>query len=190
MSLFHKFPPKDDHVYLSLGIERWIFEAMAAGDEITNDSFSHLVEEGFCLVYPRTQVRERLPQLTEQVMEKIVDMRMAAEKAEGKPSAIRIGRSMGTAFAEWLAGLDGEQSCLYLAEFDVAKAHEYYWFHAASSIKEAVIMKGEYASKNIQTRMEAVLYGMGGKYNGDDGDAAHHDITTPEGREALKACGF
>jgi len=189
MSLFHNFPPKDDHLYLSLGIERCIFEALSDVD-ITQDAFAHIVEDSFCLVYARTRVRENLHELTERVLIKIAEMREAAEDAEAKPNNIRIGRSMGTAFAEWLASLDSERSCLYLADFNVALAHEYYWCHDASSIKEAVIMKGEHASKTIQTRMEAVLYGMGGKYNGDDGDAAHHDITTPEGREALKACGF
>lgn len=189
MALFHDHPPKNDHMFLSLGIERWIFETLSS-EEITHDNFARIVEEGFSQVHPRTNVREHLHNLTEIVMQKIVLMQAAAEKPPEKPSAIRIGKSMGTSFAEWLSGLDGEQSCLYLANFDMAKAAEYYWYHDANSIREAVILKGQYASKDIQTQMEAVLYGMGGKYKDDDGDAAHHDIATPEGREALKACGF
>ena len=189
MLILQKYPPRNKLLPLSFGIERAILDNLEALETITDDDIGNATKVAFQMVYPSFDVNQQLPQLVESVIERInaLNQEEPPKKSYGTPS-----KTLGTAYAEWVAMLDAERLCLYLAGWDPTKALQYYWEVESITLQEAIKLKAQHDSQLSLLQMEASLYGFGGKYKDDNsGEKANvHDLSTDEGIAALKSFGF
>lgn len=112
------------------------------------------------------------------------------DKDKGKPKT----RSFGTSFMEYLHTLKIDSAVLKMVNYDVTAATKLYCELDRDSVMRLV---AEYFSGKAEenlVRMEASMYGNGGKYQADKGSqkgaGKAHDISTPEGFAQLKSMGF
>jgi hypothetical protein len=101
-------------------------------------------------------------------------------------------RSFGTAYHEYLSNLMVDSRILRMVgyNFDVAKK-----IYCELDRDDAMKLVNEYMTGLLEEgllNMEAAMYGFGGKYKDDKGGskANVHDLTTDEGKKALKRLGF
>ena len=119
----------------------------------------------YALVYPVEVIKATAYQLVQRVIARITELQTPAEK----PKSRKQSKSFGTSFAEWMGSLSATESCLYLSDYDIEKALKYYWEEDFLLVQEAVKFKSGHESQITLTRLEASMYGFGGKYADDIG---------------------
>lgn len=190
MSVFQALPPVKKTLALSFGIERAIIQALSEMDEVTEPALQEAIRSGFGLVYSTKLVEENISALVTAVLSRIEYYR----NRDDTPKEIKISRSktLGTGYADWLSQLDGSQICLYLANYDPAKAYHMYWHDEIRWVEEAVRTRSKQDSELGVLRMEAVMYGMGGHYTGDTASSKGEtfDLNSGQGVDLLKQLGF
>lgn len=186
--MFQDYPSNTPRVCLSFGIERAILNDLQT--EVTNEQFENIVLNSYALVYPVEVIKATAYQLVQRVIARITELQTPHEKPKSK----RQSKSFGTSFAEWLGGLSATESCLYLADYDIAKALKYYWEEDFLIVQEAIKVKSACASQQSLIALEASMYGFGGKYADDSGGSNANetiiDLSDPSAKEALAAFGF
>jgi len=186
MQAFQDNPPSKSFIPLSFGVEKVILSNLLTKDEITDQAVYNSVVAGAACVHKGSCSKEDLDALSLRVAKRLTEFSQPKDKAQ----QIRFGKSLGTGYSDWLASLDSEQLCLYLADNNPEQAYRYYWHVDFEWVTEAVKLKAEHDSQILVGQMEAALYGFGGKYKDDDGEAAHHDLLSQDGAEALRQFGF
>jgi Arc/MetJ family transcription regulator len=191
MSNFQKFPPSQPRIGLSFGIESAIVSALNAEDEVTAEVFEKIVFESYAIIHPKELVEQLLPHLVQRVLTRIEELKDQEEK---KSSPGRRGRTFGSGYIEFISGMDSQVSCLYLANYDVDKALHYYWEEDYLLVQDAIQAKSGHESQITLTRLEASMYGFGGKYSDDaqgDTNTVHVDDMNPEDfQSAMAGFGF
>lgn len=187
MSIFQNYPIVNKQFPISLGIERYIINSIqqAVENEETGAPIYQIVNEAFCQVYTADKVSAQLPELVKLVISHIESL----NSQEGVTRKQHYTQSLGTQYAQWLSSLDSSQACLFLADYDIEKAKQWYWLAPTELVSTALKVKSEQLSQQVLANMEASMYGFGGKYS-DDGGGQGFDLCSSEGLDALKACGF
>jgi hypothetical protein len=187
--MFQDNPPKHQALALSFGIEKAIIHSLQTEEDITEAQLTQAVQNAFNLVYPDKLTAQHLPKLITSVLDRISSLQADKEKPN-KPT--RHSKSLGTRYAEWLSGLNAEQVCLYLSNYDVKQAEQLYWFTDIKAVQDAVTLKSQHDSHLALIAMEATLYGGGGKYQDDDSgeEIRQHDLDSASSMAALKQLGF
>ena len=111
------------------------------------------------------------------------------KKGEGS----RQQKTFSSAVTSWLLGLKGEQICLFVADFDVAKAKDLYFNTPRRLVEESFALKSEFLLERFRVEYEACLYGFGGSYKEDAGGPSEQiDLTADNdaGIQMLKSMGF
>lgn len=192
MSVFHLKPPNQTGFPLSLGIEKSIIELLSEHEQITDLILSESVRASFSKVYPGSQVTKILELLVKRVMERINRHKEVAEN-KPTPGPPTTGKSFGVSYANWVSDLDSSSLCLYLADYDIREAYRMYWFEDIDFVEQAIRTRSKQDNEAAVLNMEAVMYGMGGHYNGDgsgSGDGIDIDLSKGEGIDLLKGLGF
>lgn len=103
-------------------------------------------------------------------------------------------QSFGTSYMAYLRDLSVDSAILKMVNYDVTAATKLY---CELDREDVLKLVSEYFSGKDEAnlvKMEASLYGGGGKYKNDKGGkggpSVQHDISTPEGFANLKAMGF
>lgn len=131
-------------------------------------------------------IAERLRTMAEEVA--------AREEKPGKDRTLLFAD-----FSDWLNKIPTEAHCLYVANYDYEQARQLYCYLDIDTVKVIVAQKIEQSMKEKRVDFEAVLYGMGGKLEGDlapqDNDAEvtfdlRDDATQEDALRELKAMGF
>lgn len=172
---------------LSFGIEKEIIAKIAKVDDLTDEFFRQVVQESYVLIYPVEVVESYLDGLVSRVLSRIQELQTQEEKANNRG---RARKTFGSSYAEWLSELDATSSCLYLADYDITKALHYYWEEDYLIVQEAIRIKSGHESQITLTRMEASMYGFGGKYaddKGGDGNTVDLDSMAPDDIKAMMA---
>jgi hypothetical protein len=186
-TLFQQHPPKSATLPLSFGIEQALLDRLREQEAINEASLVEAILAAYLLVYPDALIKQHMQQLIDQVL-----ARLEALQKDDKPSAPlkQYGKTIGTNYSDWLSQLDSTGICLYLADYDIVKACDTYWRTDLRLVKEAVKLKGQQDSHKVLAHMEACMYGFGGRYSEDDGNAKNFDLNSSEGLDALRSVGF
>jgi hypothetical protein len=115
-----------------------------------------------------------------------------------KASETKVSKkSFGTSYDEYLQRLTLDSTVLRMVGYDVDAARRIY---CEMDRDDAMKLIGEYVTGLMEEgllRLEASMYGFGGKYKEDkggpssgEGQTKHHDLTTDEGKAALRRLGF
>lgn len=187
MSLFQNYPPVRSRINLSFGIEKALLQALSENSLESEDAYLEIISSSYSLVYPEKIIHEAMPFLVKRVTERLQELKADQEKP--KHPNIET-KSLGTAYSKWLTGLDGTALCLYLTNYHIPDALELYWKEDILVVQEAIKTKGQQDSQTILARMEASMYGFGGKYSDDDAGAETFVMGSEEAQEALKSIGF
>lgn len=160
--MFQNYPPKFPRISLSFGIEKAILDQLK--EEVTAQQFTQIVLSSYALVYPDDVVLKLEESLVSRVLARIEELQKPSDKPTktGRPK-----KSFGASFSEWLAGLSGTESCLYLSDYDIEKALHFYWQEDLMLVQEAIKAKSTQDSQNSLIQLEASMYGFGGKYSED-----------------------
>ena len=189
MSIFQAHPPTQPILPFSFGVEQAIIADLGQHTAITEDALIEAVVRGFGLVLSEDEIKANVSTLVQRVLHKIEEHQQSAEGSESS----RPAKTLGSGYAEWLTNLSSEQACLYLANYDVGKAYDYYWKYDADMVKEAIKVKSQQENQASLLQFEAVMYGMGGQYK-NDGASANilrlDEADQSDAVAALKACGF
>ena len=106
-------------------------------------------------------------------------------------------KSFGTSYDSYLQRLTLDSTVLRMVGYDVNAAHRIY---CEMDRDDAMKLIGDYVTGLMEEgllQLEASMYGFGGKYKDDkggpgqtDGQTKTHDLTTDEGKAALRRLGF
>ena len=120
---------------------------------------------------------------------RIEQMRLEDEEAERKaeaeaePKTQKVKpKTLGSDFMEWLSGLTGEQLCLFCADWDLARAEWLYCECDRDDVKALARLRFEAERQGLQVRYESVMYGFGGHYEGDGGEASQPGSGSSSGK--------
>lgn len=112
---------------------------------------------------------------------------------ESKPPA-KPRKSFGTSYDQYLQRLTLDSTILRMVNYDVDSAKRIY---CEMDRDDAMKLVGDYVTGLMEEgllQLEASMYGFGGKYKDDkggrNGPSKTHDLTTDEGKAALKRLGF
>lgn len=100
----------------------------------------------------------------------IVERLMAEAKEameEKEPRSGTTKRVFGTSFSKHLASLNGDETCLLLADHDPIRAREIYQTADVRIVIAAVKAKTSLLAELAGVWYEAVMFGMGGYYKGE-----------------------
>jgi hypothetical protein len=186
--MFQNYPPKLPRINLSFGIEKTILSQLK--EEVTAEQFTQIVLSSYALVYSDELVMELEEHLVSRVLARIEEL----QKPQEQTKSGRTKKSFGTAFSEWLAGLSGTESCLYLANYDIEKALHLYWQEDLLLVQDAIKAKTAQDSQNSLIQLEASMYGFGGRYSDDAKDDANtinlDDVNASDIQGMLGGFGF
>ncbi len=189
MEAFQNYPPQQQPLGLSYGIEADILSSLSEITTPTDRDFVEAVESAYCLVYPKKLVKARIKELVKAVSDRVVSIQKKGSQ-ESTPTT-PAAKSFGTSFADWLSELPPSEACLYLADNDLDKALKLYWKEDISLVQVMLQAKSAHDHQKILVQMEACMYGFGGKYSDDQGTEGNTvDINSSEGQQALKDFGF
>jgi len=133
----------------------------------------------------------------EYFISRITEVAEELNKREGKSEVKESPKkSFGSSYMEYLHGLSVDSAILKMVGYDITAATALYCDIDREDTMSLVAdyFSGE-AEENL-VKMEASMYGNGGKYKDDGksdkslGKGSSHDINTPEGFANLKAMGF
>ena len=190
MSLFQQYPTSSKRLGLSFGIEKAIVGNLSAIEDLTDELFRQVVADGYALIHDREVVEAYLEGLVNRVLARIAELQIQEEKANNR----RNKKTFGSSYAEWLSTLDATSSCLYLADYDIAKALRWYWDEDYLLVQEAIKVKSGHESQITLTRMEASMYGFGGRYADDKGNDANtvdlDEMNADDIKSAMSGFGF
>ncbi len=83
---------------------------------------------------------------------------------------------------------------MYVTDNNISEAIKLYWEEDYLLVQEAVKFKSGHESQITLTRLEASMYGFGGKYADDIGGSSANenviDLSDPGAKSALAAFGF
>lgn len=105
-----------------------------------------------------------------------------AARAKNSPEALAlapakpVGQSnsgFGAHFTKWLGGLNTEQLCLWLADYDLDKARILYCDTDIDDLTVMVDLKSGHQWQLVRTRFEACVIGFGGKLEGQSEGIEH-----------------
>jgi hypothetical protein len=121
--------------------------------------------------------------------------RLEGIRSEIQPGTTTKGRpnkSFGTSYDQYIQDLTLDSTILRMVGYNLDAAKRIY--HDLDR-DDAMKLVSEYVTglrEEGLLQLEASMYGFGGKYKNDKGQtkAKVHDLTTEEGRAALKRCGF
>lgn len=190
----HDYPVLPD-IALSLGLERRIAEASQNGEVDTATIAACVLQ-----LYPSARVKEGLVSLCDRFTQRV--QMLAAKAAAADPPTDKRSlapppvpaRGRGSAMKEWAEKLSATSLCLYLADGDVLRAHQLYWFTEAALVEEALEAKINLEHTRQEMQFESVLYAFGGKYaEGEAQDSAADGavpIDSDEGKALLRSFGF
>jgi len=124
---------------------------------------------------------------------KQIDEDMRGDGKEGAQG--RVGKSFGTSFSEYLQSLSLDSAILKMTGYDMEAATRLF---CDIDRDDVIKLVGEYYSGKAEENlvaMEASMYGGGNSYKEDKpgkraSKANTHDLTTPEGMQAIKSMGF
>jgi hypothetical protein len=183
--MFQDYPSNTPRVCLSFGIERAILNELK--EEVTHEQFENIVLNSYALVYPIDVIKATAYGLVQRVIERINELQIT----EVQPTLhTRQGKSFGSSFSAWFSGLSATESCLYLADYDIEKALNYYWKEDFLLVQEAIRVKSACDSQLSLIALEASMYGFGGKYADDQAGENIIDLSDPSAKAALEAFGF
>lgn len=184
MSLFQQYPSVYPRMGLSFGIEKEIISRLSAIDNLTDAMFRQVVADSYGIIHAPELVKNVLDQLVGRVLARIEDLQKKEEKANKKK---RPKKTFGSSYADWLSELDATHSCLYVTDNDIDKALKLYWEEDFLLVQEAVKVKSGHESQITLTRMEASMYGFGGKYADDTGGDANTFDLDEMGADDIKS---
>lgn len=191
---FFEHPPTQDNTpALSFGIERALIETISNRESLNEADMVEAVRAAFCLAYPRSLVDQHLQTLLDRVMRRIEEMQETAQEptTEAPKAPPKKRMTLGSQYMGWVSSLSPEQACLFLSDYDLDQASQWYWRRDMDVVKSAVALKAEQLSHSLTSAMEACMYGMGGKYKDDNGRSEDAiDLNSDAGVAALKALGF
>ncbi len=130
--------------------------------------------------------------LPDSFLARIQELQQQEEKAN---NARRNKKTFGSSYAEWLSTLDATASCLYLADYDIERALNWYWNEDLLLVQEAIKIKSGHESQITLTRMEASMYGFGGHYADDKGNDGSttidlNEMSVDDIKSAMSGFGF
>lgn len=161
-------------------------------EDLDAEKFKQIVLSSYKLVYEDELVDRLGDSLLQRVLERIEELN--TDEQANKPSSSRKSKTFGSAYAEWLSGLDATQSCMYLAEYDIEIALKLYWNEDYKLVQEAIKIKSTQDSQKTLAQLEACMYGFGGKYSDDtagDSNTINLDELDPNDvKSALSGFGF
>lgn len=103
-------------------------------------------------------------------------------------------KSFGTSYDQYLQKLTLDSTILRMVNYDVDAAKRIY---CEMDRDDAMKLVGDYVTGLMEEgllQLEASMYGFGGRYKDDKGGKSNpvktHDLTTDEGKAALKRLGF
>ena len=118
---------------------------------------------------------------------------LKTEIEENSSEASNHGKSFGTAYMDYISDLPIDGALLKMVHYDIDAAEKLYCDIDRDDVVSLVkgYIKGK-AEENL-VNLEATMYGMGGSYEDDKGEAKKDkgiDISTEEGAAQLRALGF
>jgi len=124
-------------------------------------------------------------------LERLTKLKTEIEKNSSEES--NHGKSFGTAYMDYISDLPIDGALLKMVHYDIDAAEKLYCDIDRDDVVSLVkgYIKGK-AEENL-VNLEATMYGMGGSYEGDKGEAKKDkgiDISTEEGAAQLRALGF
>ena len=114
--------------------------------------------------------------------------KLSADTKDKKPPVKRKKpRSFGTSYEEYLHGINPDQMILIMTGYDYEQAR---YIYCELDREVSLAMVGNYVKGCLETntiRMEASMYGFGGKYKNDRSgeQGRNYDMNTDEGVKAL-----
>lgn len=161
------------------------------GAESDNDVYDALVK----VLTKACQVKEPSKEDGDYLISRITSIgKELADKAPKVPEGASKSKSFGSSYMEYLHDLSVDSSVLKMVSYDMTAATKLYCEIDRDDVLKLV---AEYFSGKAEenlVKMEASMYGNGGKYKNDrgavSGPGKTHDISTPEGFANLKAMGF
>lgn len=191
MTIFQEHPPALRTLSLSFGVEKHIIDVLSkSSSDILEAQLVATIQEAFTLAYPSSDVVKALPKLVEKVVSRINKLQENQDRSPSRGGF--VAKSFGTEFSKWLGDLDSSQVCLYLANYDVKKAEDLYWFAEIDVVRDAIKLKAEQDNQLALLQLEACLYGAGGQYSDDAGSSDGHvfDMDSEDSAAALRNLGF
>jgi hypothetical protein len=162
---------------LSLGVQERILEGMKAkGEDVGELDLLQIVRDAYCVPYGEEEVVLHLFTLLGDVKEWLLSL-------SASPSSPQQGgkKGFGDLFWKWAGSLTVEQRCLFLADFDIAKAEDLYWRTPADQVGWAITSKVEQVWTMAFTRFEAAVLAAGGEFKQEGGPIASRPVKADEG---------
>jgi hypothetical protein len=185
MEGFQNYPPKIPKLVLSFGIDQAILSSVK--EDMTENDFTIAVKTAYALVYDQSSIDKALPGILQRVGERVQEL---VTPSEAKASTKR-GKSLGSALSDWLTSLSTFQLCLFIADFDIERASNYYWKEDMLIVQAAAELKAESLSQQVLVGYEQYLYANGGHYSDDaPREGNTFNLTSGEGKAALASLGF
>lgn len=188
MTIFQNYPPIAPKPRLSFGVERIVIQKLSELQEFNEQQFIDAVTFAYRHVYDAAHIEQNLQHLMARVAERVNELNAQSETS--KPIPVKGAKTLGSAYSEWLGGLDSTEACLFLTDFDIERAIKVYWFEDVDVVQHAIKLKGEHNNQQILASFEAGMYAAGGKYSGDGEKGATYRVDSGEGAAALKSLGF
>ena len=139
------------------------------------------------------ELEKDIAYLIERITDVGKELNISQEKSD---NVITPSKSFGTSYMEYLHDLSVDSAILRMVTYDIEAANRLY---CELDRDEVMVLIAEYFSGKAEenlVKMEASMYGNGGKYQADKGGNAEknkgkmHDISTAAGFANLKSMGF
>lgn len=167
----------------------YLRDLISAAAEMSPDALlSSVIREAYTEAYGTAPTQDQLAYLLSRVQDSVeANQTSESDDKKGKSKPKR-SKSLGTTAMQWLEGLSMNQLLMLLSDFNPTTLNTLY---TDTDVKVITAMAELYVSKfdkHLLSMYEAVLYGFGGSYGEEQGQATNEtpvDLGTPEGMATL-----